>query len=316
MDNSQESFDPPPPRRKDGEVERSPGFKIKERFDLLESLVTLAMRSAHQLLRLVPGTISLRRDLRDAAWLREADVVVVSFPKSGRTFVRAMLARLYQRRFDIDERRLLEFPVLRRAPRAVPRLLFTHAGDAMRDPNCIDRSAYSGRKVVLLARHPADVAVSRYYHLKHRSRDPARRRLARQPLDTFVWAEQGGLPSIVAFLNLFASIPGVTILRFEDFVAHPGQSLTELAAAIGLSVEPSDIADAVAFGSLPNLKEREQAGYFTSSRLRRARKNDEKSGKVRSGKIGGYRKELSGDVADRIDSYVRDNLDPRFGYQG
>ena len=54
-----------------------------------------------QALRLVPGSGArrARRDLRDAAWLRHADVVLISFPKSGRTFVRAMLSRLLQRRF-------------------------------------------------------------------------------------------------------------------------------------------------------------------------------------------------------------------------
>src|SRR6476469_5001170 len=85
-------------------------------------------------LRLVPGSWArrVRRDLRDSAWLRHADAVIISFPKSGRTFVRAMLSRLFQRRFDVDERRLLEFPMLQKAPPNVPRLLFTHAGDAMR----------------------------------------------------------------------------------------------------------------------------------------------------------------------------------------
>ena len=53
------------------------------------------------------------------------------------------------------------------------------------------------KKVVLIARHPGDIAVSRYHHLKHRSRDKARRRLADQPLESFVWADEGGIPSIV-----------------------------------------------------------------------------------------------------------------------
>src|SRR3954451_6340476 len=114
-------------------------------------------KAAAQLLRLGPGSaaLALKRDLRDAAWLAEADAVVVSYPKSGRTFVRAMLARLYQRRFDIDERQLLEFPVLRRAPRDVPRVLFTHAGDAMRRPDEIrmDLAAYAHKRVVLIARY-------------------------------------------------------------------------------------------------------------------------------------------------------------------
>ena len=138
-------------------------------------LKTFVQGAAAQLLRLVPGSAALRwkRDLRDAAWLAEADAVVVSFPKSGRTFVRAMLARLFQVKFGIDERGLLDFPSLRRAPPGVPRLLFAHAGDAMREPDEIrvNTADYAHCKVVLLARHPADVAVSRYHHLKHRSRD-------------------------------------------------------------------------------------------------------------------------------------------------
>ena len=272
-------------------------------------------RAASQLLRLVPGTVALRRDLRDAAWLSEADAVVVSFPKSGRTFVRAMLARLYQRRFGIDERGLLEFPMVRRAPAEAPRVLFTHAGDAMRRPDEIhlDESDFARAKLVLIARHPADIAVSRYFHLKYRSRDPARRELTEQPLESFVWTERGGIPSIVAFLNRFAAMPGVTVIRYADFVNEPEVALQRLAKAIGLEVTREDIADAVQFASLPNLKAREKEGYFTSARLRPARRGDEKSGKVRSGSVGGYR-DLPEETVERIDTYVRDNLDPSLGY--
>src|SRR4051812_7781780 len=182
------------------------------------SAVNLARKAAARLLRLVPGSaaLALKRDLRDAAWLAEADAVIVSYPKSGRTFVRAMLARLFQRKFGIDERRLLEFPMLENAPAGVPRLLFTHAGDTMRSPEQIhlQAGAYADKKVVLIARHPGDIAVSRYHHLKHRSRDRARRRLAELPLDEFVWVGQGGIPSIVKFLNDFAALPGVTVIRY------------------------------------------------------------------------------------------------------
>ena len=283
----------------------------------LKNLVT---RAIAQLLRLVPGSTALRlkRDLRDSAWLAEADAVVVSYPKSGRTFVRAMLARLYQRRFGVEDRTLLEFPALRKCPPEVPRILFTHAGDAMRAPRQIRVRAedYAHARVVLLARHPGDVAISRYYHLKHRSRDSARQRLADQPLDPFIWTEQGGIPSIVTFLNQFAALPGVTIIRYEDFLAEPRVALGKLAAAVGVQADESDIVDAVEFGALDNLKKLEREGYFSSSRLRPARKGDERSGKVRSGKSGGYRQQLSKMEADRIDAYLSANLNPVFGYSG
>ena len=283
-------------------------------------MMDLARRAAAQLLRVVPGSTALRlkRDLRDAAWLRKADAVVVSYPKSGRTFVRAMLSRLYERRFGIDERELLEFPMLLRAPPEAPRVLFTHAGDTMRRPDQIrlDNEDYARTKVVLIARNPGDIAVSRYHHLKHRSRDKARRRLAEQSLESFAWTEQGGIPSIVTFLNQFAALPGVTIIRYEDFLTCPDRALRTLADALGLKASDDDIADAVEFASLPNLRQLEREGYFTSPRLRRARKGDHRSGKVRSGTSGGYRTQLGAEAAARIDAYVREKLDPRLGYSG
>ena len=284
----------------------------------MRSLTNIVRAAAAQALRLVPGStaVALKRDLRDAAWLSEADAVVVSYPKSGRTFIRAMLARLYQRRFGVDERRLLEFPMLRRAPADAPRVLFTHAGDTMRSPGeiRIDASDFAHAKAVLIARHPGDIAISRYYHLKHRSRDKARKRLAELPLDRFVWAKEGGIPSIVSFLNQFAALPGVRIVRYEDFLTKPDESLRALAEAIGLEVDEADIADAVQFGSLANLKQREREGYFTSSRLRPAREGDAKSAKVRSGKSGGYRQQLGETEAKKIDDYLAAHLSPVFGY--
>jgi hypothetical protein len=175
-------------------------------------------------------------------------------------------------------------------------------------------SSFAGKKVVVIARHPGDIAVSRYHHLKHRSRDKARQRLADQPLERFIWADEGGIAAIVAFLNQFAALPGVTILRYEDFLADPAKSLKSLARAIGVKTDAKDIADAVEFGSLRNLRQLEREGYFTSRRLRLARKADAQSGKVRSGKSGGYRAELGAEAAARIDAYLRDHLDPRLGY--
>lgn len=281
-------------------------------------LTNAGRRVAAQLLRLVPGSAALRlkRDLRDAAWLSQADAVVISFPKSGRTFVRTMLARLYQRRFGIDERDLLEFTKLRHASAEVPRVLFTHGGDAMREAAeiTVHPRDYAGKKLVLIARHPGDIAVSRYHHLKHRSRDPARKLLAEQPLETFVWASQGGIPAIVTFLNKFTAVPGATIIRYEDFLAQPEAALRKLARAIGLKASKADIADAVEFASLPNLRKLEREGYFTSPRLRPTRKGDARSGKVRQGTSGGYRAQLGKDEADRIDAYLREHLDPRLGY--
>jgi hypothetical protein len=284
--------------------------------------MSLVRKAAIQVMRRVPGSRAhgLASYWRDMDRLCDADVALVSFPKSGRTFVRIMLARLYQRQFGIDDREVLRFATLRRAPIAVPRLLFTHDGDAMRRPSQIhlNRKAYRNSKVAILARHPGDIVVSRYYHLKHRSRDPVRQRLAMQPLADFVWTQRGGVPSIVRFLNQWAELArerdGMLIIRYEDFVNDPAPALSRFARFIGLDCDESDILDAVEFARFDNLKSKEREGYFKSERLGPGRAGNEDSYKVRSGKSGGYRAQLSKEDQDRVDSYVRENLDPIFEY--
>lgn len=257
---------------------------------------------------------------RDMERVRGADVALVSFPKSGRTFVRVMLARLYQQQFGIDERELLKYSTLEHAPQAVPKIVFTHDGDAMRPPSkiAIDRRPYRGRKVVVLARHPGDIIVSRYFHLRHRSLDRARRRLASRPLEEFIWTPHGGVSSIVQFLNGWARLAreqhNVHVLRYEDFLTDPERALAELTRIIGLASSEAALREAVEFARFENLRSKEREGYFASSRLGPGRAGDDNSFKVRSGKSGGFRSALSESGRARVEDYVAKQLDPLFGY--
>jgi len=263
-----------------------------------------------------------KRDRRDRRLLSRADAVVVSFPKSGRTWVRAMLSRLCQLEWGLPETALLEFDNLHARNPAIPRVLFTHDVDAMVPAAKIpaDKSHYAGRRVILLARHPADIAVSRYFHLKHRSRDRARRRLAALPLAEFVWTEFGGLPAIVTFLNHWAAAarkdPGITIQRYEDFKADTGAALALMAGKLGIPADAAAVNDAVEFASFQNLKKKEAEGFFDNDRLRPRKAGEAASFKVRSGKAGGWLAQFDPADAARIADYIDRNLDPVFGYGG
>jgi hypothetical protein len=58
--------------------------------------------------------------------LRSADCVIVSFGKSGRTWLRVMLSRIYQVRYGLAQRHLLAFDNLHNKVPAIPRIFFTH----------------------------------------------------------------------------------------------------------------------------------------------------------------------------------------------
>ncbi len=75
------------------------------------------------------------RRIRIERWLRgrdetsrlaEADVAIVSFGKSGRTWLRVMLSRYYQLVYDIPERILLGFANYHRREPSIPKIFFTH----------------------------------------------------------------------------------------------------------------------------------------------------------------------------------------------
>ena len=73
--------------------------------------------------------IAIERRLRgreQAAKLGRADVVIVSFGKSGRTWLRVMLSRFFQVKHALSERWLIGFDNLHLKNRAIPKIFFTH----------------------------------------------------------------------------------------------------------------------------------------------------------------------------------------------
>jgi Sulfotransferase domain len=277
---------------------------------------------AEAIAKAAPGSagLALRRNLRDQRLLRSADVAVVSFPKSGRTFLRVLLSHLYHLKYGLDKRLLLEFDNLHRLDASIPRVLFTHDGDAMRTPEDIAVSGflYSGKSVIFLARHPADIAVSRFYHLQNRSRDAARIKLSQQPLEDFIWTRFGGIPSITAFLNAWHKVAtghkSFSLCRYEDLLEKPAESLQCLSSFLGIGASLQQIHEAIEFSSFENMRDNEKSDFFGTDRLRARDQGNAFSGKVRSGKALGFRKLFSGDVTAKIDRYVNDQLNPALGY--
>ncbi|MDX5336330.1 MAG: hypothetical protein LPK13_09605, partial [Marinobacter sp.] len=58
--------------------------------------------------------------------LGRADIAVVSFGKSGRTWVRVMISRLYQQIHGLPENALLGFDNFHNMDKSIPRVFFTH----------------------------------------------------------------------------------------------------------------------------------------------------------------------------------------------
>ncbi|MFD9482713.1 hypothetical protein ACFWBX_01565 [Streptomyces sp. NPDC059991] len=132
-----------------------------------------------------------------------ADVVVISFPKRGRTWLRVMMAKVISAQWGLpmelcEDLQLTAFCEVE--PR-VPRIAFWHDDRVpWRSPEDLshDKSRYRGRKVVFLARDLRDTIVSHYFQ---RSRRPGN--AYEGELGDFLVADEGSLRTCVEFWNIW-----------------------------------------------------------------------------------------------------------------
>ncbi len=259
--------------------------------------------------------------------VRRADCTIVSFGKSGRTWLRVMLSRVYQVKHNLATDSLLSFDNLHRKNPAIPVVFFTHDNYVRDYTGSSDvKSDYGERKVVLLVRHPADVTVSQFFQWKHRMK-PSKIDLLEFPersgdvdLFDFVMDPKSGLVRAIDFMNLWArDIPDMEdslLVRYEDLRADPGGTLGTILAFIGTSASDAEIGDAVEFGSVENMRKMEQKGSFwlSGGRMKPRDRMNPDSYKVRRAKVGGYRDYFDDRQVAEIEALLDARLSPLFGY--
>jgi len=277
--------------------------------------------------------LAKERSLRLERWLRGredfrklqlCDAVVVSFGKSGRTWLRVLLSRVFQLQHGLDRRFILGFDNLHYRTGTAPRILFTH-DNYVRDytGHSDSKADFYHRKVILLARDPRDVAVSQFFQWKYRMK-PNKKDINAYPTDDlapfdFVMSD-AGLPKVIDFMNLWAreasNIKDLIIVRYEDLRADPEETLGRVLAFLGTPASAAEMADAVAFASYDNMKRMEQQRVFwlSGGRLVPKDRSNPNSYKVRRGKAGGYRDDFDAAQLAQIDRLVETTLDPLYGY--
>lgn len=276
-----------------------------------------------------------RRKRLDRLWrgreemrrLAMADAVVVSYGKSGRTWLRVMLSRFWQRRYGLPDGRMLEFDNLHRLDARIPVVLFSHANYTRDVTGRLDaRPEFHDRKVLLLVRDPLDTAVSQYFQWRHRMRrwkkllndyPPHGRDVS---AFDFVMDPACGLPVIVDYLEVFErELPRIqdhAVVAYEAMRADPGGTLARVLTFLGEAPSAEEIDDAVRFGSMENMRALEAAGGsgFLGRRMRPG-SADPQSFKTRRGKVGGWRDSFSPDEIAAIEAWVRSRGSLPFGYR-
>lgn len=265
------------------------------------------------------------RGREDYRKLQAADCVFVSFGKSGRTWLRVMLSRFYQVKHGLSERHLLAFDNLHNKNPAIPVIFFTHDNylkDYVQDEQ--SKAQYYNKKVVLLVRNPADVAVSQYFQWKFRMQ-PRKKRINDYPTEDvplfdFVMMPGCGLPKIIDFMNGWgrelSRVKQLLVIRYEDMQANTAETLRRILEFIGTPGTPEQIEEAVRFASVENMRALEQKRVFWLSgrRMLATDRSNLNTYKVRRAKVGGYREDFTPEQLSKIDELVEQRLIPVFGY--
>jgi hypothetical protein len=260
--------------------------------------------------------------------LQRADWVLMSWGKSGRTWLRVMLSRAYQLKGGLDASDLLDFDNLKQQDPQLPAVFFTH-NNYLRDytGNSHSKSHFQGKRIVLLVRDPRDVAVSQFFQWQFRMR-ANKKFINDYPRDgadistwDFVLDKEAGVPRIVDYFNGWAqAIPelkDVLVVRYEDMRVDPGAVLAKILAFTGAQVTSADVQEAVDFAAYDNMKKMEQDKFFKGSgaRVKPGDKDNPQSFKVRKAKVGGYRDYFTDEQCEQLEQMVS-QLNPIFGYGG
>jgi hypothetical protein len=288
-----------------------------------------------------PMPASLRVSLRrrhlaqlELSKAERASFLIIGHPKSGNTWLKAMISRLYQIRYDLPESKLINTDEFARKIPAIPRIAATNGCYSYesevgnRLAAGADDNPLRHKPVVFLARHPIDIAVS-WYHQFTKRQSRAKQELINHsiehPIDRrtvefwdFVRHSDIGLPFLIDYQNTWArnirELPKGLMIRYEDLRAEPVATLSQVLAHVGESFSDDEIRAAVEWGSFDNLRKLETSGTFKQGGMKLVNANDPSTYKVRRGKVGGYREDFAPEQSAELEALVRDAIDPTLGY--
>lgn len=281
--------------------------------------------------------VASRRNLLARLELAKAertDLLIIGHPKSGNTWLRTMISRLYQVRYGLPASVIVTSDELARRHPGVPRVSATNGhysyegavGEklAAGAPDC----ALRHKAIVMLARNPCDIAVSWFFQFTKRQsahKQELINHFIEHPIDRrtismwdFVRHSDIGVPFLIDYLNVWERniehLEHGVLVRYEDLRGQPAEILGRIISFVDQSFSAEDIDEAVRFGSFDNLRQLESQGFFRQGGLKRRDPDDPDAFKVRRGKVGGYRDYFTPEQVAELEALMTARLSPTLGY--
>jgi hypothetical protein len=242
----------------------------------------------------------------------ESDIYIVSYPNSGRTWLKILIGKALCEQFGIDEKLLLDLFALTKAA-GIPTIQLTHdrSQENTKADQLVYDKKYNGKKIILLFRDPKDVLVSYYFQQVKRGKR------FEGTISEFIRNDKTGIRKLLAFNTLWYN----NVKNFEDFLLISYEELTaDTAAAIrkalgfvGMeNIDPELIEKAVQFANFKNMRDLESQDYWKdhlrAHTMQTPNREDDESYKARRGMVGGYVDYLNQEDIDFI-NHVIESMD-------
>jgi hypothetical protein len=245
----------------------------------------------------------------------EPDVYIVSYPKCGRTWLRVMLQQYLERRGIpleyFNDRSLLGVA-------GGKTVKFEHdQGNWVPAPMRIDQlrfnaTKYVDGKVIFLVRDPRDVLVSSWYHLKYRER------IYPKGLSEFIRDDLVGIHKVVAFMNMWVEHSHVPadfcLMTYEQLHRETPAGFRQVLEFMGFEVETDALRYAIEASSFKEMKRMELEGSLKEPWMKPGAKDLGSSLKVRRGKIGSFKEELSEEDIEYLNDVICNKLSSRLSF--
>ena len=223
--------------------------------------------------------------------------LLLSYPKSGRTWVFSMLGKyvsLEQGLGDID--------IVRYATENLP-LTKSHAGFSIQGNLKQDRKradSFDPEKIILLTRNPYDTVLSFYHDAKGRYNYSG-------DLESFIRHPKYGANNLKRYTEYVDSRDPRHIFSYEDIQKNTFEEMKRILEILEQPVVDSTLNDAIEFCAADNLREQEQL-YRKDKSKGVNMKSEGDMVKVRKAKVGSYKEEMTQEQINYIKGVMNESI--------
>jgi len=244
-------------------------------------------------------------------------IYLCSYPKSGRTWVRFLLAnyfnRLWKLKKNIDLYNVFTFvPNLNEAPNRGPSAFRARHSDMPKVLCTHNKANKINGKAILVTRNAFDVLVSYYYHQKFHVKQ------YHGNISKFIRHPQFGISNLIDYIKSWQTSKNICHISYEKLHKDPHSEMRKVINFLGIKHNPVALDQAISDSNFNNMLQKELTGAMLPGH--KYNHKNANSRRVRSGKVGNFQKDLQPNDINYIqrklkslkDHYLYGNIKRRY----